>query len=433
MTTDAPVDERRADSAEQTRAHVLADRRSRRRGAVRRTVVAVLVVALVAGGIVALTVAGARRPVVSTPTSTVPGPPPVTPVTAPAVAFLTRYVTPGGRVVRHDQGGDTVSEGQAYALLLALATGESTRFASVWQWEQRNLQRPDGLFSYRWADGRVTDRAPATDADLQTAWALVRASSRFDDPAYGRAGIRVADAILAEETVTAGGRLQLVAGPWARTAPYVVNPSYLCTEAMQALARATGDPRWSALAGDSRALLATLQSGRSTPLPPDWASLTPAGVVTPAAAPGSSPSDRVAGNPSYGLDAQRSPVWMAADCNPAGAELAASVWPVQQGLAERGAAIAYSLSGQVQLPATNGLGLVAAAAGADAAGDTTTGSSLLADAVTGAVGDNYYGDAWAALGNILLGSRLLGTCPSGVAPTATTATTSAGTATASEG
>ena len=38
--------------------------------------------------------------------------------------FLDAYVDPDGRVVRRDQGGDTVSEGQAYALLLATAVGD---------------------------------------------------------------------------------------------------------------------------------------------------------------------------------------------------------------------------------------------------------------------------------------------------------------------
>jgi len=33
---------------------------------------------------------------------------------AAAESFLDRYVEPDGRVVRLDQGGDTVSEGQAY-------------------------------------------------------------------------------------------------------------------------------------------------------------------------------------------------------------------------------------------------------------------------------------------------------------------------------
>ena len=48
---------------------------------------------------------------------------------ADARAFLERYEASNGRVVRKDQGGDTVSEGQRYASLLAVAIGERQQFA----------------------------------------------------------------------------------------------------------------------------------------------------------------------------------------------------------------------------------------------------------------------------------------------------------------
>ncbi|WP_295787969.1 glycosyl hydrolase family 8, partial [uncultured Microbacterium sp.] len=53
--------------------------------------------------------------------------------TATAEAFLDTYVD-AGRVVRTDQGGDTVSEGQAYGLLLAVAADDPSRFDSIWEW-----------------------------------------------------------------------------------------------------------------------------------------------------------------------------------------------------------------------------------------------------------------------------------------------------------
>ena len=46
--------------------------------------------------------------------------------------FLATYVRSDGRVTRPDQGGDTVSEGQAYALLLAVSTGDRPEFDRVW-------------------------------------------------------------------------------------------------------------------------------------------------------------------------------------------------------------------------------------------------------------------------------------------------------------
>jgi endoglucanase len=69
-----------------------------------------------------------------------------TPVT-PAERFLSRYVTADGRVVRREQGGDTVSEGQAYAMLLTAASGDRDRFRRVWRWTRAHLQRRDGLLS----------------------------------------------------------------------------------------------------------------------------------------------------------------------------------------------------------------------------------------------------------------------------------------------
>src|SRR5579875_560781 len=70
-----------------------------------------------------------------------------------AAAFLATYVTTDGRVVRPDQGGDTVSEGQAYALLIAEASGDAARFATVWNWTRTHLLRPDGLLAWHWEHG----------------------------------------------------------------------------------------------------------------------------------------------------------------------------------------------------------------------------------------------------------------------------------------
>ena len=115
--------------------------------------------------------------------SATPATPPTT-TTVPvaknlAVSFLDRYVDPDGRVVRHDQGGDSVSEGQAYGLLLAVAARDAARFDAIWTWEKANLQEPDGLFAYHWSDGAVVGTGAATDADLDTAWALVLAAAAF--------------------------------------------------------------------------------------------------------------------------------------------------------------------------------------------------------------------------------------------------------------
>src|SRR5205823_12290093 len=114
---------------------------------------------------------------------------------------------------RRDQGGDTVSEGQAYAMLVAAAIRDRTRFDRAWTWSRTHLRRRDGLMSWHWQAGHVTGADPAADADLDMARALVIAGRRFGDAAYRRAGSRMARALLAEETARVRGLPVLVAGP----------------------------------------------------------------------------------------------------------------------------------------------------------------------------------------------------------------------------
>jgi endoglucanase len=366
---------------------------------------ALAVVLAVAVGVTALSLQGSR----DTALPAVAGRAPAGPAghaRYDARAFLTRYLGPDGRVVRRDQGGDTVSEGQAYAMLLAVAIGDATRFDLAWQWERAHLQRVDGLFSYHWAGGTVVGADPATDADLDTAWALALAARRFDRPDYRAAALRVASAVLAQETVTVGGHSALVAGPWARVAPYTVDPSYVAPEAMAALRRATGDARWSDLETESTALVAHLQSGPPTRLPPDWAALAPLGTIQPAGPPSTSQA------PAYGLDAQRVPVWLAADCISAGRATAAAAWPLLEHAAGAGAALSYTLTGKAETRTVNPLGDVAAAAAAAAAGQPRHEAALLGRADAQAAGyHTYYGDAWVALGRVLLDTTWLSPCP----------------------
>jgi len=343
-----------------------------------------LVLAAVAAAVAGLAYAGSGGP----------APKPTAQARADVDAFFHRYVVADGRVVRWDQGGDTVSEGQAYAMLLAVATDRPGSFAQVWRWDRDHLQEAGGLFAYRWGDGRVVTAQPAADADLDTAWALVAAATRFHQPAYRTAGVAVASTVLATETATVAGRLQLVAGPWAVTTPVAIDPSYLAPEAAAALQQATGDPRWTAVATDGTDRLKGFR------LPPNWVDGTRA-VGTPTGH----------GRPAYGLDAQRTPVWLAASCTPADRTVAAGYWPVLDRTAGHGRAISYSLSGHRLVKAANPLGLVATAAAATAAGHHQAARSFLdqADRQAGRY-HTYYGDAWVALGRVLLTTTWLTGC-----------------------
>jgi endoglucanase len=329
------------------------------------------------------------------------------PVQLPAAAsFLASYVQPDGRVTRIDQGGDTVSEGQAYGMLLAEAAGDSAAFGRIWGWTRAHLQLADGLFAFHAsASGKIISAEPASDADVLIAWALLR----YQGPqaaAWHADGRRVADAVLAHEVTTGpGGMPVLAAGPWATGRPASLDPSYWSPQALQGIARATGNPQWNRLEASAVAMTRELtRDGRM--LPPDWAELTAGGVLRGEPAPdGSQPQTQ------YGLDAQRVTVWFASSCDAAASALAARWWPLLRS-GDRTQALALRPDGSVLNPAPSVLPLVASAAAAGAAGDPGAASRLLRQAAAQQRDHpTYYGGAWDALGTALLTSGTLGSCP----------------------
>jgi endoglucanase len=288
-------------------------------------------------------------------------------------------------------------------MLLSVAIDDRERFARAWQWTRANLQRPDRLLASRWADGRVVDSDPATDADLDAAHALLLAGSRFDEPQYRRQALRLADGVLAKETTRADRDPVLVAGPWAQGRPATVNPSYFDPQAFAALERASGDERWSAIDRSSERILAELTE---TPpaLPPDWASLEAGG-----AAPSANQTSGAA--PTYGFDAARVAIRMAGACDAEGRRLAARPWPFLEDEASGELSSEYTLDGQPAGSGEHPVALVGAAAAADAAGDVEARDELLDRAAAAdEEAPTYYGAAWVALGGLMLSTDWPGDC-----------------------
>jgi len=303
--------------------------------------------------------------------------------------FLDRYVEDDGRVVRHDQGGDTVSEGQAYAMLLAVAERDEARFERVWTWTREHLRRPDGLLAWRWADGRVADPQPAADADLDAARALMLAAKRFGEPGYAEDGKALARAVGEHETALAADKMVLVAGPWAQESS-VVNPSYWSPRAFAAIGRVD-------LNGPARRLADQLTGSG---LPPDWAQVEPWGAV-----PTGPPSG---GDPIYSYDAARLPIRLAEACDAEDRELAARLWPR---LRDRPGAVRRALDGTPLTEDEHPAALAGAAAAAHAAGFRQAAADLLDEAERlDAERPSYYGGAWVDLTRAMLEDGTLGTC-----------------------
>ncbi|MGZ6868764.1 MAG: glycosyl hydrolase family 8 [Frankiaceae bacterium] len=318
--------------------------------------------------------------------------------------FLRDYMQPDGRVVRFDQGNDTVSEAQSYAMLLAVAADDRDEFDRAWRWAANNLQRPDGLLDWHWAHGIVVDPVPASDADLLSAWALDVAARRFARPDYEQDSQHIRDGILAAETVQDTSGEVIVAGPWATTSG-TVNPSYWTPAAVDRFA--SEDPRWGPVAATLPDLIdAATQHGRQ--LPSDWAS-SAADPTTVRLTGTASPSGT--GGVVYGYDAARLLVWTAASCQPAMQARAAALGPLVGTDPNQAGIIPRQIDGTPASTDHQPLALVAAAAAAGAHGDPSTRDRLL-DAADRLAHDQpgYYAEAWAALGHVLLQTSLLSDC-----------------------
>lgn len=203
-------------------------------------------------------------------------------------AYKERFIAADGRVVRWDQNGDTVSEGQAYAMLRAAWMDDQPTFERVWRWTRQHLSRigrpQSSLMAWHYepsAGGAVLDWNSATDADGDLALALILAADAWPGVAgRDRAGY-LADARailedLIELTVVddAGNRV-LLAGQWAdqRQAGegVVLNPSYFSPAWYRHFARITGDHRWIELSRGGYAVLdAICADARTSRRLPDW-------------------------------------------------------------------------------------------------------------------------------------------------------------------
>jgi hypothetical protein len=326
-------------------------------------------------------------------------------------AFLAEWVDDDGRVVRRDQGDDTVSEGQAYGLLLAAAVGDEERFDAIWQWTQDELVRPDGLLAWQWSEGAVVDDEPASDADLDAARAFVVAGERFDRPELTEQGDALGAVILDELTVeTALGRI-LLPGLWAAQAePYAYNSSYASPAAFDILGESSGDPRWAELAEGSRAVTTAVLA--STDLPPNWSQVRADGTVDAMAGPSAAATvdaSSPTGGVEYGYDAARLPIRYAESCDPADTALAAQLLPALD--REPTVAAQLDLGGTAVTGDEHPLGYAARAASFAANGDVGAayGDLETADGVDLETG-TYYGAAWSALTAQLLTSESLGGC-----------------------
>lgn len=204
--------------------------------------------------------------------------------------FKHYFIDDSGRVKRPDES-DSVSEGQAYAMLRAVWLNDKETFDKCYIWTENNMSRcktkGDNLLAWHWRDGGVVDYMPASDADIDYALALIFADARWGDVGsegvdnYGDKARKVLDDILNLETYsTASGRLYL--SPWLYdgaiiSESFAVNPSYYSPAHFRIFYNYTGDKRWLKLVDTTYYMLNSLSRSfagqQGICLIPDWCSV----------------------------------------------------------------------------------------------------------------------------------------------------------------
>ncbi|MFZ2870326.1 glycosyl hydrolase family 8 [Zavarzinia sp.] len=249
----------------------------------------------------------------------------------PWTDFKGRFLTEDGRVIDNGNGKVSHSEGQGFAMVLAVAADDRPAFDLIWSWTEAHLRRrDDALFSWRYvpdAANPVDDPNDAADGDIFIAWALARGAIRWSDPALETASAEIRRAILRKLVVEAGGRRLLLPGVDGfrvetnkgkqGDAPpdLIINPSYYVFPAFADFHAVAPDEGWDRLSADGMALLLDARFGRYG-LPPDWLLVTGDGRLAPA--PG--------WPPRFGYDALRVPLYLVWGRAPAAQLTAFRAW-----------------------------------------------------------------------------------------------------------
>ena len=204
-------------------------------------------------------------------------------------SYKSRFLMPDGRIVDTGNGNVSHTEGQGFAMLMAVENDDKTAFDKMWHWTNATLRnKENGLFYWRYnpvAPDPITDKNNASDGDVLIAWALLKADAHWHDKGYGNASDAITKALLSRTVIRYAGNRVMLPGAqgFNLNSEVVLNPSYFIFPAWQAFADHTHMQVWRELIQDGQAMLGKMGSGDPN-LPTDWVSLSAAGKFTPAKA-----------------------------------------------------------------------------------------------------------------------------------------------------
>ncbi|SCC21599.1 endoglucanase [Kosakonia oryzendophytica] len=202
------------------------------------------------------------------------------------VLFKQNYLSQDGRIVDHENGDISHSEGQGYGMLLAVMNDDPASFEKIWRWTRNTLLRPSlWLFAWRYdpQQHKVTDDNNASDGDTLIAWALLLAGNKWHDQSYLTASENIQEALINCLIIEQDTQTLLLPGlsGFTKDDGYIINPSYFIFPAWDSFWQHQHNDIWLKLKKSSLNLLDKARFGK-TQLPSDWIFVKNNGEVIPA-------------------------------------------------------------------------------------------------------------------------------------------------------
>lgn len=170
------------------------------------------------------------------------------------------------RVIDHDAGDRTTSEGQAYGMFFALVANDRPHFDGLLRWTETNLAEGDlstHLPAWLWGHEAnnqwgVIDHNPASDADLWMAYTLLEAGKAWNEPRYTKIGLALTHQIAEQEVVQVPGLgTTLLPAPtgFQHGSTYRLNASYMPLQIILGLSHFVPDGPWEKVAASVLAVI----------------------------------------------------------------------------------------------------------------------------------------------------------------------------------
>jgi len=221
--------------------------------------------------------------------------------------FKTNYVMPcgNGQIRVASNGEETVSEGIAYGMLLAVAHDDRATFDGIWAYYKARRKPDTGVmhWKYQACTQTVWGQNGATDAEVDAAMALVQAECKWKG--YRADATELVGRIKQFETEAGSPSILKPGDAYGGTG--CLNPSYFAPAYYRVFAKLVPADAafWNKLADDTYGLISAADNDQ-TGLVPDWSDVS-------GRAGGSQCTGEHAARQGYGYDAARTPWRIATD------------------------------------------------------------------------------------------------------------------------